>query len=108
MDTTMSVLKEDGIFPALLQEGEKNFVTYLVRIFRASLATGYLLAIWLQVKAVFIPEPHTISYKGPRDFALISLRPFLLTTTNRLLDRFLRVKAIKNVPVGRTMSKGTE
>jgi len=77
--------------------------------FRASLATGYVPAIWCQVKAVFIPEPGTHSYSGPRDFAPISLRPFLLTTTNRLVDRFLRDKAIKKkVPVGTTVSKGTE
>ena len=109
MGTRMSGLKEDGILPPLLQEGQKNFVPYLVRIFRASLATGYIPAIWCQVKAVFIPEPGTHSYSGRRDFAPISLRPFLLTTTNRLVDRFLRDKAIKKkVPVGTTVSKGIE
>ena len=102
----MSGLKEDGIFPALLQEGQRNFVPYLVRIFRASLATGYVPAIWHQVKAVFIPEPGTHSYIGPRDFAPISLRPFLLTTTNRLVDRFLRDKAIKKSPCWYNSVKG--
>jgi hypothetical protein len=36
----------DGIFPALLQEGQEVFVSYLVRIFGACLSTGYVPAIW--------------------------------------------------------------
>ena len=47
----------DGIFPALLQEGQEDLIPYLVRIFRAFLATGYVPAIWRQVKVVFIPKP---------------------------------------------------
>jgi hypothetical protein len=31
----------DGIFPALLQEGWEVVIPYLVKIFRACLATGY-------------------------------------------------------------------
>jgi hypothetical protein len=47
----------DGIFPALLQEGWEILVPYLVRIFRACLATGYVPMAWHQVKVVFIPKP---------------------------------------------------
>jgi hypothetical protein len=36
----------DGIFLAMLQEGWRVFVPYLVRIFRACLSTGYVSAMW--------------------------------------------------------------
>jgi len=62
----------DAIFPALLQEGWEILIPYLVRIFRACLATGYVPALWRQVKVVFIPKPGRSSYCGPRDFRPIS------------------------------------
>jgi len=58
----------DGIFPALLQEGRKAVIPYLVRIFLACLSTGYVPAIWRHVKVVFIPKPGRTSYSGPRDY----------------------------------------
>ena len=36
----------DGIFLALLQQGQEAVIPYLVRIFRACLSTGYVPAIW--------------------------------------------------------------
>ena len=47
----------DGIFPALLQAGREVLIPYLIRIFLACLATGYVLAMWRHVKVVFIPKP---------------------------------------------------
>ena len=47
----------DGIFLVLLQEGREVLVTYLIRIFRACLATGYVPAVWRQIKVVFISKP---------------------------------------------------
>ena len=47
----------DGISQALLQEGWKAVIPYLVRIFHACLSTGYVPAMWRQVKVVFIPKP---------------------------------------------------
>jgi hypothetical protein len=57
----------DGIFMALLQEGRRVVVSYLVRMFCTCLATGYIQAIWHQVKVVFIPKPSRNSYCGPWD-----------------------------------------
>jgi hypothetical protein len=102
----MPGLKKDGIFPALLQQGQRIFVPYLFRVFRTSLATGYVPAIWRQVKAVFIPKPDMSSYSGPRDFTPISLAPFLLMSTNRLVDRFLEDKATKKSPCWYNSVKG--
>jgi hypothetical protein len=76
----------DGIFPALLQEGREVLVPYLVRIFRACLATGYVLATWCQVKVVFIPKPERDSYGGPKDYRPTSLTSFLLKAMERLID----------------------
>ena len=78
----------DGIFPALLQERRRTVVPKLVRIFRACLATGYVPAMWHQIKAVFILKPGRNSYNGPKDFRLVSLTSFLLKTMLRLIDGF--------------------
>ena len=73
----------DGIFPALLQWARGIVIPYLVRIFCACLATGYVPVIWRQVKVVFIPKPGKDSYSGPRDYRPISLTSFLLKTTEK-------------------------
>ena len=65
-------------------------VPYLVKITRACWATGCVPATWRQIKVVFIPKPNRNSYGGPKDFRPISLTSFLLTTMERLVDRFLR------------------
>jgi hypothetical protein len=46
----------DGIFPVLLQQGRRIVIPYLVKIFRACLAMGYVPAIWRQVKVVFVSK----------------------------------------------------
>ena len=76
----------DGIFPALLQVGQEVLIPYLVKIFLACLATGYVPAIWRQVKVGFIPKPGKDSEGGPKDFRPISLTSFLLKTMERLID----------------------
>ena len=89
----------DGIFLALLQEGQGVLIPKPVTIFRACLATGYVSAIWHQVKVVFIPKPRSNSYCGTRDFRTISLTFFLLTTMDRLVDRFLRDEILALKPL---------
>ena len=89
----------DGIFPALLQEGREVLIPYLIRIFRACLATGYVPAAWRQVKVVFIPKPGRNTYCGPRDFKPISLTTFLLKTLDRLVDRSLRDEILVHKPL---------
>jgi hypothetical protein len=79
----------DGIFPALLQKAREVVAPYLVRIFRACLATGYVPAVWRRVKVVFIRKPGRNSYRGPRDY-----RPM-----ERLVDRYLRDEALALVPL---------
>jgi hypothetical protein len=73
-----------------LQEGREILVPYLVRFFRACLATGYVLTAWCQVKVVFIPKPGKDTYGGPKGYRPISLTSFLLKTMERLVDRFIR------------------
>jgi hypothetical protein len=89
----------DGIFPALLQEGREILIPYLIRIFCACLATGYVPVLWRQAKVVFIPKPGRSSYCGPRDFRPISLTSFLLKTMERLVDRYLRDETLALLPL---------
>ena len=89
----------DGIFPALLQQARELVIPYLVRIFRACLATGYVPAIWRQVKVVFITKPGRNTYSRPRDYRPISLTSFLLKAMERLVDRYLRDETLAIVPL---------
>jgi hypothetical protein len=89
----------DGIFPALLQEGREILVPYLVKIFRACLATGYVPMAWRQVKVVFIPKPGRNTHSGPKDYRPISLTSFLLKTLERLVDRYLRDGVLVHSPL---------
>jgi hypothetical protein len=89
----------DGIFPALLQEGEEVLIPYLIRIFHACLATGFVPAVWRQVKVVFIPKPDRNSYCGPKNFRPISLTSFLIKTLERLVDGFLRDEILVSKPL---------
>ena len=88
----------DGIFPAMLQE-EWSVVPYLVRIFHACLSTGYVSAMWWQVKVVLIPKPDRNSHSRPKDFRPISLTSFLLKTMERLVDRYLREEVLALLPL---------
>jgi hypothetical protein len=87
------------IFLALLQQARETVIPYLVRIFPACLATGYVLAIRRQVKVVFIPNPGRNTYSRPIDFRPLSLTLFLLKTMESLVDRYLRDKALATVPL---------
>jgi hypothetical protein len=48
---------------------------------------------------VFIPKPGKSTYSGPRDYRPISLTSFLLKAMERLVDRYLRDKALILVPL---------
>jgi hypothetical protein len=89
----------DGIFPALLQQAWVVVIPYLVRIFCACLATGYISAMWRQIKVVFIPKTSRNSYSWPRDYRPISLTSFLLKTIERLVGRYLRDETLALVPL---------
>jgi hypothetical protein len=89
----------DGIFPALLQEGGEVLISYLIRIFRACLATGYVPDMWGQVKVVFIPKPGRNSYCEPKDYRPTSLTSFLLKTMEKLVNRFVRNEILSLRPL---------
>jgi hypothetical protein len=80
----------DGIFPALLQEGQEVLIAHLIRIFSACLATGYVPVSWCHIKAVFTPKHGKNFFSGPRVFRPISLTSFLLKTMERLVDKYLQ------------------
>lgn len=89
---------EDGIFPALLQQGRKILIPYLVKLFRASLAWGYIPSNWSKVKVIYIPkagrvEPH------PKSFRPISLTSFLLKTLEKAVEAHLRGKILSKNPL---------
>jgi len=84
----------DAIFSALLQKAREVIIPHLVRIFHACLSTGYVPAIWRQVKVVLIPKPGRNSYSEPRDYRPVSLTSFLLKTMETLVDRHIRDEAL--------------
>jgi hypothetical protein len=82
----------EGISPALLHEGQRFVFPYLVKTFHGCVVTGYILALWHQVKIVFKPKSGKNSYRGPRYFRPINLKSFLLKNMERLVDMFLTLR----------------
>ncbi len=81
---------EDGIYPAMLQEGLDTLIATLILLFQGCLATGYIPQAWTAVRVVFIPKPGKPTYDRAKSFRPISLTSFLLKTMERLVDRFIR------------------
>jgi ribonuclease HI len=90
---------EDGVYPAMLQEGLGILLEPLCRILRASIATGYIPKPWRLARVVFIPKPGKPSYDQAKAFRPISLTSFLLKTVERLIDRYLREHVIRMHPL---------
>jgi len=72
---------------------------YLVRIFRTCVSIGSALAIWQQVKLLYIPKLGTNYYNRPWYFRRNCLTSFLLKTKERLVDSYLRDEAPILVPL---------
>ena len=51
---------------------------------------GHVPAAWLGVGVVFIPKPGKSEYTSSKDFRPINLTSFLLKTSERLVERYVR------------------
>ena len=89
----------DGIYPALLQQGQDLLIPILCKLFKASLAMGRVPEAWRQVRVVFIPKPNKPSYAEAKSFRPISLSSFILKTMEKVLDRHMRSTALFQQPL---------
>nr|AMS38365.1 hypothetical protein [Bactrocera tryoni] len=89
----------DGIFPALLQQGEQFLLPHLVRLLRESLAMAYIPEVWRTAKVIFIPKVGRKDYSLAKSFRPISLTSFLLKTMEKIVDHEIRSKALKSAPL---------
>ncbi len=90
---------DDGIFPALLQQGLGILGPCLLRILSACLALGYIPKAWRDIKVVFIPKPGRVTYSLAKSYRPISLSSFVLKTLERLVDRNVREVALTSHPL---------
>ncbi|KAJ4450579.1 hypothetical protein ANN_28739 [Periplaneta americana] len=89
----------DQIIPALLQQGMDSIQSILCSIYRVCLASGYVSQAWRQTKVIFIPKPGRPSYAVAKAYRPISLSSFLSKTLERLVDRHIRDKVLKEFPL---------
>jgi hypothetical protein len=89
----------DGIIPAPLQQGAQHIVSYPCRIFRASIAYGFIPTAWRQVRVTFILKPGKLDYTEAKAYRRISLSSFLLKSMEKLVDRHVRGSAFKEYPL---------
>jgi hypothetical protein len=54
------------------------------------MAHGFIPMAWRQVKVAFITKPEKLDYTEAKAYRPISLLPFLLKTTEKLVDRHMR------------------
>ncbi|GJQ67895.1 hypothetical protein Trydic_g16655 [Trypoxylus dichotomus] len=76
----------DGIFPALLQQGQDLLSPVLCTLLKATLAVGHLLSSWREARVVFIPKQGKTSYTEAKSYRPISLTSFLLKTLEKIID----------------------
>lgn len=89
----------DGIYPALIQKGQEVLVPYLTKIFRASLAWGYIPQAWREAKVIYLPKVGRSSDLTPKAYRPISLSSFFLKTLERLIDRYIRDDILRARPL---------
>jgi ribonuclease HI len=82
----------DGILPVLMQKGYEYIKKNLVRLYKASIAIGYIPRAWRQVRVVFLPKPGKKSYQEVKSFRSISLSSFTLKTLEKVIDKSIRAK----------------
>jgi hypothetical protein len=90
-----------GTLPELLQQRTEHLVPRLCCIFRACMAYGIILKAWRQVKVTFIPKPRKLDNTEAKAYHPITLSFFLLKTTEKLVDRYIRDGALKIHPLHR-------
>jgi len=90
---------EDGILPALVQHGMHYAVTSICKLYRASLATGYIPLSWRIARVSFIPKPGRLDYTNSKVFRPISLTSFLLTGLEKLVYKYLRSETLVDFPL---------
>ncbi|KAL1446432.1 hypothetical protein WDU94_012296 [Cyamophila willieti] len=89
----------DGILPILLQEGKEILGPILCRLFRASIASGYIPTTWKNAEVVFIPKPGRKSYDEAKSFRPITLSSFILKTLEKLVDNYVRETFLREKPL---------
>ena len=98
----------DGIYPALLQQGEAILNPYLQTIYQESLEKEKLPKRWTETKAVFIPKPGKEDYTDPKAYRPISLSSFLLKGLERLVHWYLLETNLKQKPLHPNLSSYRE
>ena len=88
------------IYPAHLKKADNVLVGPLVKVTKASLMLGHVPAAWQGAR--FIPKPGKSGYTSATDFRPISLTSFLLKTSERLVDRYVRDVTL----IGKTLHTG--
>jgi hypothetical protein len=87
----------DGIMPIMLQQGFELPGGLLI-LPRASLALGYIPLSWRHIRVIFAPKPGK-SMSQAKFLRPISLMPFILKTSEKLLDRHIRGGVLVDKPL---------
>ena len=74
-------------------------VTPICKLYRASLATGYIPWSWRIARVSFIPKPGRLDYTNSKAFRPISLTSFFLKGLDKLVDRYLRSETLVDLPL---------
>jgi len=90
---------DDGILPVLVQYGMQYAITPICKLYRASLATGYIPLSWRIARVSFVPTPGRLDYTNSKAFRPISLTSFLLKGLDKLVDRYLRSETLVDLPL---------
>src|SRR5699024_2975406 len=95
------------------QHGPDSLIALLCKIFRASLALGYILVAWRTAKVVFIPKAGRYVHIKAKDYRAICLTSFLLKILEKIINRYIHDEILMENPLHKNqhaylLNKGTE
>lgn len=88
----------DGVYPVLLQQGWDIIGPLLSRLFRASVAFGYVPHNWKMARVVFIPKPGK-NPLDPKAYRPITLSSFILKALEKLMGLHVQQNFLKERPL---------
>jgi ribonuclease HI len=86
----------DDIKPNVLQHLSHNSLEWVVKLYKASLALGYVPSPWRESKVIFIPKPGKDDYSTAKAFRPISLTSFLFKGLERVVLNEMEMEYLKD------------
>ena len=85
----------DGFKPLVLQKLTFEYVTYITKLYKTAIMTGYAPKAWRVMRVTFIPKEGKADYGTAKAYRPITLSNFLLKGLERMVQWYINDNIIK-------------